>query len=49
MKPNGLLEYILKWALDKQMIEFTEGGKRLSLKTIDEHSDTEYVTTAIPR
>ena len=51
-RSNGcpsFLEYILKWALDKQMFEYTEGGKRLSLKKIDEHSDSEDVTTAIPR
>jgi tetratricopeptide (TPR) repeat protein len=49
-RANGcplFIECVVRWAAEKNMIEFVEGSKRMSLKTLDERSDD--VTAAIPR
>ena len=49
-RANGcplFIECVARWALEKNMIEFVEGSKKMSLKMLDERSDD--VTAAIPR
>jgi len=49
-RANGcplFIECVARWALEKDMIEFVEGSKKMSLKMLDERSDD--VTAAIPR
>ncbi|KAL7469251.1 hypothetical protein ACHAXS_009513 [Conticribra weissflogii] len=49
-RANGcplFIECVVRWALEKNMIEYVEGSKKMSLKMLDERSDD--VTAAIPR
>lgn len=49
-RANGcplFIECVVRWALEKNMIEFVEGSRKMSLKMLDERSDD--VTAAIPR
>ena len=49
-RANGcplFIECVIRWALEKKMIEFVEGSKKMCLKMLDERSDD--VTSAIPR
>ena len=49
-RANGcplFIECVVRWVLEKSMIEYADGSKKMSLKMLDERSDD--VTAAIPR
>lgn len=49
-RANGcplFIECVVRWALEKSMIEYADGSKKMSLKMLDKRSDD--VTAAIPR
>ena len=49
-RANGcplFIECVVRWAAEKNMIEYVEGSKKMCLKMLDERSDD--VTAAIPR